>query len=550
MGNRKPLYRIRWAVGSVLAMLLVLTGCVSNAPILSEALSKGTEVTAYESKSLLTVDTNLPVQDEQTKRVLQTLKSGVIIMEQQKDLQHAHAEVTLKGPGPILETGLWPGTKAPALDLYLQGNDIFAKTSADNKFLGIHNDSAASPDEMSEQLKTLVEQLIKQNPLTLRHVDIVGSETVDLPDGSSEPATHVRISMDFKEMVDAVTVFLEKLSQTPDLDRQLTDILGETVPPEALEPGAGLNEELAKLVEELKTVNVEELKSTGWDVDLALDVWINADKRIDQFDAAVGVKIPASLVSEAGLSAPQGLTFVDFNVKLHRQTWNVNQTITYPVPPADQVITTEQLEEDPSLAAEFGEASVIGPIASMMTMPPEEPFADLSEEHWAYEPVSALRSTGIVTGYENNEFRPNQAVTRSEYIAMTVKALGLESDGKELEFADRSDIPAWSEAYWQAAVEAGIVKGYADGTLKPNRKVTRSEMTAIFVRGMQEPLQNDNPLSFKDSSRIPSWAVPYVKTAAAKGLIHGTPDNRFAPQQYASRAEVASLLYNFMFGEM
>jgi hypothetical protein len=74
-------------------------------------------------------------------------------------------------------------------------------------------------------------------------------------------------------------------------------------------------------------------------------------------------------------------------------------------------------------------------------------------------------------------------------------------------------------------------------------------MTAILVRALHEPLQNSYKLDYTDSKEIPAWAVPYVKTAAAKGFVHGNSDNHFAPLKNASRAEVATVLFNVMFGE-
>ncbi|WP_028612850.1 S-layer homology domain-containing protein [Paenibacillus harenae] len=541
---------MRKTVFIILSALLLLTGCVSNAPIFTEAFKKGIDVTSFESKSTVTIDTNVPVQDDELKRVLQVLKSGVIIAQQQKDLQNAHMEISLQDPTPIMGTELWPSAKKPALDVYIQGSDLYVKSTADNKFLGIENEtSEQSQAEVTAQMKKFMEEIVKQNPFTLRHVDILGEETVTLPNGSSETATHVRITMEFKEMVDVLISTLENLSKSPDLDNQLKSIFGEIIPTEDLETGTSVKDELSNLVKELKAVNAEELKAAGWDVDFSLDTWINSDKEFDQTDAVITVHAPASVLSEAGVAEPQGLKTIYFTLKLHSQSWNQNQSVTYTVPPADQVITVQQLEKDPELVTEFGEESLIGRFAAAMAPVEEQPpFADVSEDHWANGPIMVLRDSGIVNGYANNEFKPNQSITRSEFITMTVKALGLEPEKKNLTFTDKNQIPAWSEEYWQTAVQAGIINGYEDGTLKPNQKISRAEMIAILIRGLDEPLQNGYKLNYKDTKEIPAWAIPYVKTATVNGIVQGSSDNRFAPHKNASRAEVAMVLFNVMIG--
>ncbi|UYZ13133.1 MULTISPECIES: S-layer homology domain-containing protein [Brevibacillus] len=533
-----------------ISFLLLLTACTPNAPLYTEAVKKGLDTKSFESKSTLTLDTNLPVEDESIKALLAALKSGVNIHVQQKSPESGHATFSLQDPSPLLNAGLWPGKNAPAFDIYAEGSKAYFKSTSDNKFLGVTNEIPAETAlESGEALKKVFEAFLAQTEFSLKDVKTVGKETVELADGSSHETTHVRISVDFQEAVDFLAFALEYASKQPEFFEAL-----ESVPPVPM-PGNEANDGsvkdgLAEMAKELKSLDVKQLKAEGWDVTIVCDAWINAEKEFVQDQVGLTVNVPGSVLAESGLSDNSGAPSVFFKLNVKDQMWNINKEVTYPLPPADQIIMLEELEKHPDLVEEFGENSLIGQFVAMTLAPQEPPFVDVPDTHWAFQEISLLKEMGIVNGYGQNEFKPNNPITRSEFVTMAVKALGLEPSAKSLTAKDKNQVPAWAKESWQTAVETGLIKGYNDGTIRPNQKISRAEMVTILVRGLQMPMENGYKLTYADTREIPNWAIPYVKTATANGLVKGSPDNRFAPHKNASRAEVATVLFNSMFGAL
>ena len=169
-------------------------------------------------------------------------------------------------------------------------------------------------------------------------------------------------------------------------------------------------------------------------------------------------------------------------------------------------------------------------------------FSDIAG-HWAEPSIIKASELGLVQGYSNSTFRPQQQVTRAEFITLLSRALGVKpSSAPVLDFKDTAHIPAWAGGYVAAAVELGIIQGYADGTFQAAKLISRAEMAAMIVRSQGiVPLAEIRP-AFADNAEIPAWARPYIAIAAEQGWINGVGNNRFAPLQYATRAESAHLI--------
>jgi len=170
------------------------------------------------------------------------------------------------------------------------------------------------------------------------------------------------------------------------------------------------------------------------------------------------------------------------------------------------------------------------------------PFTDVAA-HWALLSIIRAADQGWVNGYPDQAFRPNQPVTRVEFTAMLVRAMKLDIPSQpRLGFADESTIPNWARGYVAAAVQAGLIQGFPDGTFQPNRLITRAEMAAIIVRSQRiVPDANAAP-KFADADSIPAWARGYIAAAAERGWVKGVGNNRFAPNSSTSRAEAVHLI--------
>ncbi|MBD2868571.1 S-layer homology domain-containing protein [Paenibacillus arenilitoris] len=169
-------------------------------------------------------------------------------------------------------------------------------------------------------------------------------------------------------------------------------------------------------------------------------------------------------------------------------------------------------------------------------------FKDIAG-HWAESSILRANELGWVAGYSDDTFRPQQQVTRAEFVTMLVRALELPIPSEpQLNFADKEKIPAWARGYVAAAVDAKMIEGYADGTFRAGKLISRAEMASLIVRSEGVvPAPGDKP-SFADTDEIPAWAQPYIAVAADRGWIKGVGNDRFAPLKNATRAEAVHLI--------
>ncbi|KOY15585.1 hypothetical protein AMS66_15425 [Paenibacillus xylanivorans] len=162
--------------------------------------------------------------------------------------------------------------------------------------------------------------------------------------------------------------------------------------------------------------------------------------------------------------------------------------------------------------------------------------------HWAAAAIEQAISRGIVNGYQDGNFRPNAPATRAEFIVMLAIAFELPASSKTLTFKDASKIPTWAQSFIAQAVEQGIISGYTDETFRASGKVSRVEMTVMLVRALGLPVKSNPTLTFADAKKVPAWAAPYIAAAYDAGLVKGTGKNMFNPLTEATRAEVVTLL--------
>ncbi|WP_089609271.1 S-layer homology domain-containing protein [Dehalobacterium formicoaceticum] len=153
----------------------------------------------------------------------------------------------------------------------------------------------------------------------------------------------------------------------------------------------------------------------------------------------------------------------------------------------------------------------------------------------------------VANGYPDNTFQPQKEVTRAEFAKLIVQALNLPLLESTLSYADASVIPAWAKGYIAAAEEKGIIQGYEDKSFRPNQLISRTEMAAMIVRAMGgQTASSGGNLEFIDAAEIPSWAEDYVALAVQEMIINGKPGNKFAPQDKATRAESAVMIYRLL----
>ena len=139
-------------------------------------------------------------------------------------------------------------------------------------------------------------------------------------------------------------------------------------------------------------------------------------------------------------------------------------------------------------------------------------------------------------GYPDSTFRPDQSMTRAEVAAMFVRLMEKAPDASAVSFKDVAP-GAWYYDYIAKAEAAGILKGYEDGSFRPQGEITRAEFAAIATRfDKLSPV----PIAFTDVAKD-YWAHDAIAAAYGKGWIAGYEDNTFRPAQNIKRSEVATL---------
>lgn len=155
--------------------------------------------------------------------------------------------------------------------------------------------------------------------------------------------------------------------------------------------------------------------------------------------------------------------------------------------------------------------------------------------HWARPAINSLAVRGVVNGFTDGTFGPDQVVTRAQFVSLLAAALQWPAPESAPTFKD--SIPGWARPAVSAAVSRGVVSGYPDGTFAPDARITRSEMAVIINRALGlSDIQGKN--QYTDAGSIPDFARDAVAKVSEAGLLQGS-DGYFRPRDGATRAETA-----------
>jgi hypothetical protein len=172
-------------------------------------------------------------------------------------------------------------------------------------------------------------------------------------------------------------------------------------------------------------------------------------------------------------------------------------------------------------------------------------FSDLPTTYWAYPFIAELSKRGMITGFQDGSFRPEQPVTRAEYATLISKVLP-SAQQAQIPF---SDVPPefWGAPAIDEAVKTGFLRGYPDATFQPRQPITKLQVLLSLANGFQlaKPADVDAPLQgFDDRQQIPVWAKPAIAAATQSGVVVDYPNvSQLNPNQPVTRGEVAAMLY-------
>ncbi|WP_240644616.1 S-layer homology domain-containing protein [Paenibacillus paeoniae] len=172
-------------------------------------------------------------------------------------------------------------------------------------------------------------------------------------------------------------------------------------------------------------------------------------------------------------------------------------------------------------------------------------FSDITG-HWAEASIKQAVSVGIVSGYPDGTFKPGRTVTRAEFAVMLMNALKPQGEGASLTFTDKAKIGSWAQKSVAQAVYAGVINGYKDGSFRPNEEITRAEMAKMVAKALGLTGEITETHDFADDKDIPDWAKGAVATIKNLGIIEGKGANQFAPGDKTTRAEAVTVLLKML----
>ncbi len=168
-------------------------------------------------------------------------------------------------------------------------------------------------------------------------------------------------------------------------------------------------------------------------------------------------------------------------------------------------------------------------------------ISDISN-HWAKEIIEKWIDSGLIGGYPDGTFKPNNSITRAEFMMLTNRAFNMAEEASN----DFIDVPknSWFFKEVAKALAAGYIGGYPDNTIRPNNTISRQEVAVILLRlnNLKEDLAPAD--MFNDAILIPEWSKGAIGAAAAAGYMGGYPDGSFKPYNNITRAEAVVVLNN------
>ena len=194
-------------------------------------------------------------------------------------------------------------------------------------------------------------------------------------------------------------------------------------------------------------------------------------------------------------------------------------------------------------AVEYGEEYTNKPTKTYA-----QKFNDVPSSHWAFSYVGEMNERGVVSGYPNGNFYPNNNVTRAEFAKIMTTASGIPISTPQMR--DFSDVAtdAWYAPYVHAAYP--YLSGYqiyGGNYYKPDTPALREDIAVALVKlkGYDTLGADESILAtmFTDVNSISSEARKYVATALERGLISGYDDNTFRGQDSITRAEATAMLW-------
>ncbi len=179
----------------------------------------------------------------------------------------------------------------------------------------------------------------------------------------------------------------------------------------------------------------------------------------------------------------------------------------------------------------------------------EVKFSDVSQSYWARDYIAELAGRGILTGFPDGKFRPNESITRGQFAALVASVFKKTKVRNMVNFRDVSST-YWAYEGVRDAYEMGFLEVGSDNEFNPNQGMTRLQIITALAKGLNYSASTSTEKVlqyYTDASAIPTSARSLVAAATERGIVVNYPNTKTCnPNQVATRAEVAGILYQAM----
>ncbi|GEA17954.1 hypothetical protein E306M_10880 [Moorella sp. E306M] len=194
-------------------------------------------------------------------------------------------------------------------------------------------------------------------------------------------------------------------------------------------------------------------------------------------------------------------------------------------------------------------SAVLNSFSKYTVLAYDKTFSDI-QGHWAQRDIEIMAARHVAAGITTSEFNPEGQVTRAEFTAFLLRALGISEDRTAANPFTDIQPDDWYYGAVVTASRTGLVAGYEDSSFRPDRAISRQEMAAMLSRALAYAGRKvdvtgrmDDILSrFSDSGSIAAWARESAAVAVESGLIVGRTATTFVPLGNATRAETVVML--------
>ncbi|MFP4977371.1 carbohydrate binding domain-containing protein [Paenibacillus sp. CN-4] len=166
-------------------------------------------------------------------------------------------------------------------------------------------------------------------------------------------------------------------------------------------------------------------------------------------------------------------------------------------------------------------------------------FTDVGEQHWAAQALKEWNANGVVTGYADGSFRPQAQITRAEFAVIINRLFGYR--GRTETLPQDVQANAWYRDDIAAAIAAGYLGLDSDGRLEPSRPMTRGEVALALSKALKLDGEAGTGPAFGDLGAVNGPEAKAIGVLAAKGYLRGYPDGTIRPEAPVTRAELVSI---------